>query len=106
MVMTRIETYGEAVAGEVDIAPREERADCGRIAVVEPGPDVDGVAADEDAHFGALRRRLPFIGIELRELRERRGGLPLGVVELAVDLQMPARGGCRDGWCWRPDRWA
>ena len=57
----------------------------GGVAVEHAGADVDRVLVQEDAHLGALRRRLALVGVALHEVGGRLGAQPIGFVETAVD---------------------
>ncbi len=55
-----------------------------RIAAVTDDADVERVAIEGQAHFGALRRRLPFMRFCLEELRRRHGNPPHLFVERSI----------------------
>lgn len=54
-------------------------------AVAESRTDVQRLGVTDDVDLGALARRPPILGIELREGGDRHGARPRGVIEAAVE---------------------
>ena len=73
----------DEVRAEIVVAPDEGRAHGRR--VVHLRADIQGVVVEQEPHLGALRRRLPDVGVDLQELGHRRRLLPRLVVQPAID---------------------
>jgi len=86
VVVIGIEQDGQIVGARSSSRPDQPAADLPRLAIVEPPPDVERVVADEDPDLGALRDRLPLVGVALRELVRRLRLGPGRLVQPAVHL--------------------
>ena len=81
MVVVAIERYAEPVRVEqVHVTPPQAVPYESR----EPGTHVDRGVVVEKADLGGLAHRLALMGVELDEGRDRRRGLPGGLVQAAV----------------------
>ena len=86
------------------VAPRIRDDDAGWIGVVHHRADVERVGGEHDPHFGALRHRLPFVGLLLPEGGDRRGLRPGRIAEhVAIERRRLSRlRGGRRRWRCRP----
>src|SRR5688500_13723365 len=70
-----------ARAAVATLAARVGNDDARRIAVVHHGANVERVVGEEDAHLGALRYRLAFVGLFLRKSSDGRRVGPRRIAE-------------------------
>src|SRR6185436_15173740 len=98
-VVIGIEENAEVVAlGDVAVADLRARNDGAGFIVVEPGAHVHRLTIGDDANFGALGDRLPFVQLALDEPGHRTRVQPRGVGQATVDDRRfgdRTRGGCR-----------
>jgi hypothetical protein len=84
-IAVRVDHHADPVGRRVLIAPVQQPADRGRLVVVGPDPDVEGVLVVGDAELGRVARRPTLVGRALPEVVGDRRGRPAGVVEATVD---------------------
>ena len=84
MIVMRIEIHDERIGFRVLIPPRELPGDAPGFAIVHSGRDVQRIGVIRDTQFRVLGRRLPFVGIPLREARRCRRTYPDLIIEQPI----------------------
>ncbi len=87
VVVERVEADDDPVGDPVGVAvaPRQAAGDFRRFRVEHPRAHVDGVVVVDKAYFGLLGGWFPLVRVTLQESARRRGLLPVGLVEAAID---------------------
>src|SRR5581483_4884782 len=85
VIVVSVKHHREHVGVEVVVTTHKVRLHtCAALAVVQFRPDVEGRAVEKKTHLGALRRRLTFVWIYLREFRDGRRRAPGDFVQPPV----------------------
>jgi hypothetical protein len=87
----RVEVEREGVGLRERVAPGQLPNDPLGLPVEQPRADVKGVVVEEQTQLGGLGGRLPLVGVPLQEAGDDARGLPVGLVEAAVDGNRCAR---------------
>ena len=104
VVVVRVDHDLEVVRLHVAVATDEARDDVLRsVLLVHARADVQRFGVVDEAHVGALGARLPFLRVDLGEVRDGRRLRPGLVVETAVERRCCRRAATRPrwerGWC-------